>query len=805
MNKSLGMLIKIIIIIVVFIFLWFIFRKDNGIDEILDEIIEDIRTPAPQGEYCRVEDILIIVKALTAEVENDALLYRLTDQYKTDIDAKLTYQDFHELTTTIDIQVDGTLADKYQPEHYFLLVDWQPVQKAMIDQYNNSVEADFVEEIIFQILGMEQDVISHEGKVLSPNQLLTGDMVIYDFQSSIFRLHKYKAVRALIKAEELLIVTDVIDENMTLANVFYLGEDSERIGYFYRDYEMYYQREKSLIDLAAELLDEVMDEFTVGDIMKEQLADLFFCDGNLREIHFKNDVKSGKLLAVDDESITIEGQGIFEIHPDMQIYRLFDRMRTMTPLEMAIGYDFTDFVLENGTICGALIVREEAMDYIRVALKTNQFAELYHSEAKLSSDVDYLVTYGAYDARKTLDFEAGEILSLDMDSDLLTDGSVIIAPKAGTGRITLLSLSRSQGTPVYRGTMEIKKTKEGLAIISEVLLEEYLYSVVPSEMPASYPLEALKAQAICARTYAYRFLLRSGLAALGAHVDDSVGYQVYNNIAENMNTTKAVKETTGLKLFYQNNPAGTYYYSTSSGNATIAEIWKSDNAADIPYLRASIIGDDRHLLTDSVNRDVIDPNSLVEEDVFAEFILGIRESDYEKDEPWYRWSYEVSKLKHDKIAETIKTRYDRNYRLVLTLEKGEFISKPIGEVGEIKNIYPVKRLPGGVMDELIIETTKSTYKIISENTIRYVLNDGDYKVKRQDGSEVNSPNLLPSAFMTIEPTIKDGLVTGYQINGGGYGHGVGMSQNGARALGNRGYTCEEILEVFYQDCEVKEE
>ena len=83
--------------------------------------------------------------------------------------------------------------------------------------------------------------------------------------------------------------------------------------------------------------------------------------------------------------------------------------------------------------------------------------------------------------------------------------------------------------------------------------------MVPSEMPASYPIEALKAQAVCARTYGYRYLNQPGYGSIGAHVDDSVGYQVYNNIQENVNATKAVKETAGELLLYQGEPVSTYY------------------------------------------------------------------------------------------------------------------------------------------------------------------------------------------------------------------------------------------------------
>ena len=61
-----------------------------------------------------------------------------------------------------------------------------------------------------------------------------------------------------------------------------------------------------------------------------------------------------------------------------------------------------------------------------------------------------------------------------------------------------------------------------------------------------------------------------------------------------------------------------------------------------------------------------------------------------------------------------------------------------------------KRGPGGIADELVIQTKENTYKVISEHNIRYVLNNGESKVVRQDGSEIAAPNLLPSGFFVIE-------------------------------------------------------
>lgn len=819
MGKNISMLIKIVVVVFIFLLLWLIFRPERGLDEIIDEIFIDMGTPAPEGEYARVEDVVIIANALSSEATHNEILYNLTERYQINNDARLKYDDFIKICTALGILEEERFTDKYLPEHYFLKEDWEAAANEMIAIYNKQPDADLILEVTVKVLGMEDDVIGPDGKA-GENYLLNREMEIIGFKSSLFRDYPYQTVKALSQNEELLVLTDIVNEDMKLKNVFFLGEDEGRIGYFYRNFEIHYRREgfgtesgisadvnenEDIEGNEISLLSELISDYTIGDIVKEQLADLDFNAGVLREINFKSDVISGKLLAAGDNEITIEGHGVFEITDEMQVYRLFDKMKTMTPREMAIGYDFTDFVIEDGKICGALMVRNEAMDYIRVALRTDNFAGLYHQEVRLTADVDFTVIHGAYDARQIYEYTAGEVLTFYPDSDMLISGSVIISPNAGTGRITVSSLKRSQGIPAYRGNIEIKKAGDGMALINEVLLEEYLYSVVPSEMPASYPLEALKAQAICARTYSYRFLQRSGLSALGAHVDDSVAYQVYNNIAENMNTTKAVKETAGKMLFFQDKLAATYYYSTSSGNATVVEIWKGSTGEDTSYLRAAILGDDRHVLTGAVNGGaaVLAPEMLVDDDIFREFISSVRESDYESAEPWYRWQYEVTDINNTKIGENIKRRYNANYRLVQTLERGEYVSKPITDVGDVTNIYGVKRLPGGVMDELIIETTKNSFKIISENTIRHVLFDNDFSVIRQDGSIISTLSILPSAFMVIDPVIKDGLVSGYKITGGGFGHGVGMAQNGARALGYIGYTYVEILDVFYGDCEVR--
>ena len=321
--------------------------------------------------------------------------------------------------------------------------------------------------------------------------------------------------------------------------------------------------------------------------LREQVADVELTDGCVTSVQPKRDKINGRILGADDGGIEVEGYGRIPLAADYKGYRLYDRLEMCTVRDLFFGYDFTDLCIENGEICGILMVKEEAMEYIRVLIKSSDYGSTFHDQPAITCDVDFTVVYGSYDNRQTESHPAGEELTFDYDSAYFEADRVWVIPDVLTGKVILKNCNRSQGTPSYRGQMELLRTEDGIVVINEVLLEEYLYSVVPSEMPSSYPQEALKAQAICARTYAYGHMQYAGFPQYGAHVDDSTSYQVYNNILEQESTTTAVKETYGQLLYTESGSlAETYYYSTSCGVGSDANVWKTAAAPTLTYLRA---------------------------------------------------------------------------------------------------------------------------------------------------------------------------------------------------------------------------
>ena len=355
--------------------------------------------------------------------------------------------------------------------------------------------------------------------------------------------------------------------------------------------------------------------------------------------------------------------------------------------------------------------------YIRVLLKDTNFEQITHSEILVSCEQGMVVGYGENEQS----VERNEMVRIDSIDERFTDGTIHIVPKNGA-KLTLHHMKRSYGMPSYHGNIELFKVEDRIAIVNELPLEIYLKYVVPSEMPSSYEMEALKAQAICARSYAYGKLEAFAYPEYQAHVDDSTSFQVYGNIESYPRTDEAVKTTAGMLLMEGEEIADAFFFSTSCGKTTSVAVVNEIGEA------------------------------------------------YEKELPWYRWNISVSKTELERIIETNEKK----------------------DIGQLQKIEVTERGEGGIVLRVKATGTNGTIDVATENKIRRVLADSSLIVHRQDGSEMACSSLLPSAFFTIEE--KDNI---YLIEGGGYGHGTGMSQNGANEMAKEGKKYIEILEFFY--------
>ncbi|WP_243297406.1 SpoIID/LytB domain-containing protein [Bacillus litorisediminis] len=345
------------------------------------------------------------------------------------------------------------------------------------------------------------------------------------------------------------------------------------------------------------------------------------------------------------------------------------------------------------------------------------------------------------------------------EQEVTTSNPVVI-----TSSDSLVKINGKQ----YRGIGEVGFNSSGtLAGINELPIEQYLYGVVPLELPpVPYgELEAQKSQAVAARTYA--------LSNMGKRSSD--GYdllpttsdQVYGGYdSEHPISTQAVQETRGVVATYEGELITAVYSSTTGGyTANNEDVWNTD---PVPYLRGVPDANRgeafEHVPTLEVFKNHSNPTSLKNAG------NGAYESDWSR---YHRWTVEWTP---EEISTVLSTYYNR-------------------DVGEVYEINVTERSNSGRVLEIEFVTENGTfyeYKDRIRTALKYFLDSG-------------AQTSLRSTLFFIEPLMDNSTkqLIGFKAYGGGWGHGVGLSQTGAVGMAEKGHLYEEILKHYYQGIDLE--
>lgn len=425
------------------------------------------------------------------------------------------------------------------------------------------------------------------------------------------------------------------------------------------------------------------------------------------------------------------------------------------------------------------ISSEEALsDIIRVLIKNDSFSGIYHNQISVVCSNGFVAECG--DEMK--EYAAGDVFVITKES--FHDGNMIKLVGRNSDMLGITNLKRN-AEAFYRGSLECYDTKEGLVLINELTVEEYLYGVVPSEMPSSYPKEALKAQAISARTYTYFHKKNYAYPEWRANLDDSTSFQVYKNIEETPQAIEAVDETKNEVLTYNDEVIESFYYSTSGGYNGGARVWSEQETISDQYLYET--GD-----------ALFAKNNEAGEAAYKNFIDNGNTSDAEYKEAWYRWYYN-KRLEGEACQKFLRRLYDLSGQQPQNVRvRSQYLSreKLLEEEG-IKDIRILVRQKSGLVTSLFIETMNFRISVRTQHAIRQALGMPGELLAKNDGAQYTMGELLPSAYFYIEKQESGDNLNEITIHGAGLGHGCGMSQNGAKCLANEGLTAYEILAYYY--------
>ena len=425
---------------------------------------------------------------------------------------------------------------------------------------------------------------------------------------------------------------------------------------------------------------------------------------------------------------------------------------------------------------------------VRVLLMTSRFASLFHRTVKVTSSKPFTVEVNG----KAKQYDAGDSVEYSAGNSRLKKKKIVITPAEGA-KLKVLSVTRQNIHPSYRRTLQVTWNKKGLLLMNKLPLEEYLYAVVPSELSTSSKMDALKAQAVCARSYAYQQMQSARYDKYHADLDDSVACQVYNNIPEDSRSRKAVNSTKGMVLTNKKGAViQVYYYSTSLGySASGQDVWNTPSK--VSYLKECF-----QITEKSRKKSGVQSLNLSQEQNFENFINSSYYDTYDSDSAWYRWSVVISqKSLSERIDAAIASCYASDPTLVLTQKKnGGYARKPLKPLGALKKIRVEKRENSGLVTELVLVGKKNVIKICTQYNIRKVLAPVYEQVSYNDGKSKTSMSLLPSAAFYVANAVKDDEAA-FEFVGGGFGHGAGMSQCGAEKMAKLGKNYQEILLHYF--------
>lgn len=378
----------------------------------------------------------------------------------------------------------------------------------------------------------------------------------------------------------------------------------------------------------------------------------------------------------------------------------------------------------------------------------------------------------------TLKVTAAGNLSVSGASSLsLTDGqSVTVSFSASTGHLTLthngtamdmgreMVFRRRQTSGVsgvriaqsrrpnniYPGDLQLLTQYENgsykLYVIVHVYLEYYLYGVVPYEMGSSSALEALKAQAVAARTYTLRAMNNN--AAKHYDVVDTTADQVYNGSPETRDrAAQAVDETRGIVATNDGRLTGTYYTASNGGQTESAKnAWGSSG---VDYLT---VKDDPF--------DLLNPYSSTRKlTVYADFA-------------------------HASQNQTLKT-------MLLTRVQSQ-LNDDTAQILRIEALVP--HTPKYMSPSRLYTKMDFTLQVLSQDVERRVTVTFDIFSELESALNL-SINSTKNELWSVRQNGEN-----YQVTVGRYGHGIGMSQRGAQQMANTGYTYDQILGFYYEDC-----
>jgi stage II sporulation protein D len=524
-------------------------------------------------------------------------------------------------------------------------------------------------------------------------------------------------------------------------------------------------------------------------------------------------IYTGKVLARNAKTLVLDTNTL-TFDKKVYYYKIINHtLIQLSSNSVIVGSSESKFI-ENTKNIAAVLVSPPNIENIRVGISNSDFSSLNHYSLLMHSLKGLIIKYNDGSSFKIkndylkITYKDGfmELSTYTKTNSIISFKSALTSTNkrfhiysASDNPILVDSLIRVgagyEYIPKYYGDFELSIRDASMKLINEVNIEDYLRYVVPSEMLSSGGEEGYKVQAVAARTYVLSDMLSGRFAKYGFHVDDTTLSQVYNALPSNVFCDNAIIATAGEVMTYDNKIIDAKYYSTSCGvGAPFNQVWYDGSTPGStnpePYLTFNNYSGET--VTD-LSKDFDASNFLKDWTMVSN----------DSNSPYYRWKYTVDwKTISTIVNKNIYNCYNKNpdsfkKKWILNFYKPAKIPK--SGIGKISDIYISEHGVAGNVLELTIEADTGTYRIYREYNIKRLLISKDIEITPLYGNVITNITSLPSNFFVIDKETSNNKNINITIYGGGFGHGVGMSQYGVIGLVRQGKTYRDILDIFYRN------
>ncbi len=519
------------------------------------------------------------------------------------------------------------------------------------------------------------------------------------------------------------------------------------------------------------------------------------------------------------------GSQIMELGPRYDKYVICEKMTGTYHLALSTGHD---------TYAAAVLMQQSVMDtgitaFIAYTGTWEVWSGQYSSEAEAETAAQAVVelglTYSLVAPSSTrIGCTSDNKLSFVFD---ISGAGLLVCPTS-SGHLTLNDTS----SKTYRGNIEFRRYSDSdMTVVNVVSMDQYLYGVVPNEIGATAPTEALKAQAVAART----FVVKTGLKypKYNFNVSDTVQDQVYKGVPyESSACNNAVNATSGQIILYNGAPAETFYFSCANGFTE--DVRNAFGGAEIKYLKSvdsTFESPSTYMYTWTITYSPATVKALLAAyGVNIGTITGVKINSFTKAGRVNSMTFEGSTGS--------KTYTNSDCRFKMDLYSQQFTVEIGNGDGTATLYYPITAEASNSITTVDAVTTASKTNRSFIRTITYANLEMAIggKLKEIDGTNLKFANINVAPFTghylhdyigtagenndtvvdsffktelpysgqvgskTVVSTLSEGTV---RFSGKGWGHAVGMSQEGAIALGNKGYSYITILEHYYSGVTVE--